>query len=131
MSASEAAMVDVSERELVNEGVSATRTGIVMYTRETGRAEAKTRERPKRNRSWSSSAHVDGIRLGRTRGGGYARERRVILVRVSKSECNNAHSSTPQCRNATLLHEGEDEEVSRRRIDESRRLEEKTCFILA
>lgn len=38
-------MVDVSERELVNEGVSATKTGMVMYTRETGRAEAKTRKR--------------------------------------------------------------------------------------
>lgn len=56
-----------------------------------GEVENERERETERSRSCSSSAHVHRIRLEpRLWGGGCAGE--VILVRVSKSECNNAYT---------------------------------------
>jgi len=69
--------------------------------------------RSRRDREAKAVAqHVHGIRLG-VPGAGWGEqgrhrgERRVILVRVSKSECNNAHSSTTARRSSRCFMSGD------------------------
>lgn len=89
-------MIDVAGGELVNEGESDEDDDKRWHGTEKdgGRCGSRMREKENEAKAVAQRTYVwDTVREeARERKGG--KERRVILVRVSKSECNNAHSST-------------------------------------